>query len=106
MGRCRAGRAARFGWVDVTVLLAALAGALGIHEPGITYEALDLPRSNAHGYRDPDDRVPVRPPAWPDYAWHAPLLVADLLPFAPSTLGGYLESTFAEYAREVREELP
>jgi hypothetical protein len=92
--------------VDVTMLLAALAGALGIHEPGITYEALDLPRCDADGCRDPDDTVPVKPPAWPDYAWHAPLLVADLLPFAPATLGGYLENTFAEYAREAREELP
>src|SRR5207248_2207810 len=64
--------------VDVTVLLAALAGALGIHEAGITYGALDLPRSNADEYRDGDDRVPVRPPAWPEYAWHAPLLAADL----------------------------
>ena len=92
--------------VDVTMLLAALAGALGIHEPGITYEALDLSRSNVDEYGDPDDAVPVTPPAWPDYAWHAPLLVADLLPFAPATLGGYLERTFAEYAREAREELP
>jgi hypothetical protein len=92
--------------VDVTVLLAALAGALGIHEPGITYEALDLPRPNADEYRDPDDTVPVKPPAWPDYAWHAPLLVADLLPLAPATLAGYLESMFAEYAREAREEQP
>ena len=54
----------------------------------------------------PKTAVPVRPPAWPDYAWHAPLLVADLLPFAPATLAGYLESMFAEYAREAREELP
>ncbi len=68
--------------VDVTMLLAVLAGALGIHESG------------------------VEPPAWPDYAWHAPLLVADLLPFTPATLGGYLEAAFAEYAREAREELP
>ena len=92
--------------VDVTLMLAALAGALGIHEPGITYEALDLPRANADERREPDDTVPVTPPAWPDYAWHAPLLVADLLPFAPATLGSYLESTFAEYAREAREEQP
>jgi hypothetical protein len=92
--------------VDVTMLLAALAGALGIHEPGITYQALDLPRANADEYRDPDDTVPVKPPAWPDYAWHAPLLVADLLPFAPATLAGYLQTTFAEYAREAREEQP
>ena len=92
--------------VDVTVLLAALAGALGIHEPGITYEALDLPRSHPDEPCDPPDTVPVTPPAWPDYAWHAPLLVADLLTLAPATLGAYLESTFAEYAREAREELP
>jgi hypothetical protein len=52
------------------------------------------------------DTVPVEPPTWPDYAWHAPLLVADLLPFTPATLGSYLETTFAEYAREAREELP
>ena len=92
--------------VDVTVLLAALAGALGIHEPGVTYEALDLPRANADECHNLDDTIPVKPPTWPDYAWHAPLLVADLLPFAPSTLRGYLESTLAEHAREAREELP
>ena len=92
--------------VDVTMLLAALAAALGIHEPGITYEALDLPHSDADQGRDPDATVPVKPPTWPDYAWHAPLLVADLLPFAPATLDSYLHSTFAEYAREAHEELP
>jgi hypothetical protein len=92
--------------VDVTTLLAVLAGALGIHEPGITYEALDLPRANADECQNLDDPVPVKPLTWPDFAWHAPLLVADLLPFAPVTLGSCLESTFAEYAREAREELP
>jgi hypothetical protein len=92
--------------VDATVLLAVLASALGIHEPGITYEELNLPRSDADERHDLDDTVPVRPPTWPDYAWHAPLLVADLLPYAPATLDSYLEATFAEYAREAREELP
>jgi hypothetical protein len=91
--------------VDVTVLLAVLVGALGIHEPAITDEALDLARSGADECPDPDGTGPVRPPTWPDYAWHAPLLVADLLPFAPATLDSYLETTFAEYAREAREEL-
>lgn len=108
IGRCY--RAA-VGWlpperIDVTMLLAVLASALGIHEPAIAYEALDLPSSDADECRHPDGTVPVKPPAWPDYAWHAPLLVADLLPFAPATLGSYLETTFAEYAREAREELP
>ena len=86
------------------MLLAVLASALGIHEPGVTYEALDLPRDDAD--RAPDEAVPVTPPTWPDYAWHAPLLVADLLPHAPATLDGYLQTTFDEYAREAREELP
>jgi hypothetical protein len=108
IGRCYRAAAA---WlppdrVDVTVLLALLASALGIHEPGTTDAALDLPRSIADEWHDPDDTVPVEPPTWPDFAWHAPLLVADLLQFAPATLGGYLETTFAEYAREAREALP
>jgi hypothetical protein len=92
--------------VDVTVLLAVLASALGIHEPGVTYEALDLPRGGVDVDGDADEAVPVRPPTWPDYAWHAPLVVADLLPHAPVTLDVYLESTFAEYAREARQEQP
>lgn len=87
VGRCYRSATAWLapGRVDVLVLLAVLAGALGIHEP--------------------DETVPVEP-TWPEHAWHAPLLVADLLPLAPATLGGYLETTFAEYAREAREELP
>ena len=108
IGRCYRAAAA---WlpperVDVTMLLAVLAGALAIHEPAITDEGLDLARSDADECRDADGTVPVNPPTWPDYAWHAPLLVADLLPFAPATLGSYLETAFAEYAREAREELP
>jgi hypothetical protein len=92
--------------IDVTVLLAVLASALGIHEPGVTYQGLALPRSDADEYRDPDETLPIKPPTWPDYAWHAPLLVADLLPYAPATLVSYLEAAFAEYAREAREEFP
>lgn len=108
IGRCYRAAAA---WlpperVDVTVLLAVLASALGIHEPGVTYEALDLPPGSVDLDRDPDEAVRVRPPAWPDYAWHAPLVVADLLPHAPMTLESYLESAFAEYAREASQELP
>jgi hypothetical protein len=108
IGRCYRAAAAwlRPERVDVAVLLAVLAGALGIHEPGITEAALDLPPGDAGEYRDPDESAVVAPPAWPDYAWHAPLLAADLLPFAPATLDSYLEAAFAEYAREAREELP
>lgn len=92
--------------VNAIVLLAALASALGIHEPGITYEALDLLHPDARDYHEPDDTIPVPVPTWPDYAWHAPLLLADLLPFAPATLENYLDITFAEYARQAREEFP
>jgi hypothetical protein len=60
----------------------------------------------AGGPGGPGSGLSVKPPAWPDYAWHPPLLVADLMPFAPAMLGGYLESTFAEYMREAREERP
>ena len=108
IGRCYRVAA---GWlpperVDATVLLAVLASALGIHEPGITYEELGLPRSGDEERGALNDAVPVTSPTWPDYAWHAPLLVADLLPLAPATLDSYLESVFAEYAREAREEFP
>lgn len=108
IGRCYRAAAA---WlppeqVDVTTLLAVLAGALGIHEPATTHEALDLPSAETDQCRVRDDTVQVNTPNWPDYAWHAPLLMADLLPFAPATLGSYLETTFAEYAREAREETP
>lgn len=102
--------------VDVAMLLAVLASALGIHqpgtpepgtpEPGTTYQPPDPPRSHVDERRDPDDANLAATPAWPDYAWHAPLLVADLLPFAPATLDSYLEAAFAEYAREAREEPP
>ena len=100
IGRCYRAAAA---WlpaerVDATVLLAVLAGALGVHEPAVTHEEHELPHA--------DDAGPVDLPSWPDYAWHAPLLVADLLPFAPGTWDSYLETIFAEYAREAREELP
>ncbi len=84
--------------VDVTMLLAVLASALGIHEPAVTDEAAPSP--------EPDEAGPPEPPTWAEYAWHAPLLVADLLPYAPATLDGYIEAAFAEYAREAREELP
>jgi hypothetical protein len=82
--------------VDVTVLLAVLASALGIHEPAVTYPAPE----------PPEDPLAAAPPTWADYAWHAPLVVADLLPFAPATLDTYMEAAFAEYAREAREESP
>lgn len=91
--------------VDIHVLLAVIASSLGIHEPGITYQALDLPQPE-DGWRDPDDTVPVRPPGWTDYAWHAPLLVAQQLTGRRRPLNHYLEATLAEIAREETQEAP
>jgi hypothetical protein len=68
--------------VDVTVLFSVLAGALGV------------------------DDEPDAAPTWSALAWHAPLLVADLLPFAPASLEHYVQTAFAEYDREAREEPP
>ena len=69
--------------------------------------------STVRGCRKPRDQSPDRDdareataPTWPDHAWHAPLLIADLLPHAPATLDAYLAAVFAEYAREAREEQP
>lgn len=96
-GRCHATAVA---WlpperVDVSTLLIVLAGALGIH-----------PYVDAEQPRDQDDAREETAPTWPNHAWHAPLLIAGLLPYAPATLDAYLAAVFAEYAREAREEQP
>lgn len=100
-GRCYAGAVA---WlpperVDVSTLLIVLAGALGIHPH------VDAGQSRDQS-PDRDDACEATAPAWPDHAWHAPLLIAGLLPCAPATLDAYLAAVFAEYAREAREEQP
>jgi hypothetical protein len=92
--------------IDVTTLLTVLASALGIDETTITDDTRDHLAGDTEQGNDSDDAVAAKPLAWPDYAWHAPLLLADLLPFAPATLSNYIETTFTEYAREAREELP
>ena len=77
------------------VLVAVLSSALGIHEPGVTYEEItgpiDAPRPGDDWAGDPDvtsigaapdgQRALSGPTAdrRPQYAWHAPLLIADLL---------------------------
>jgi hypothetical protein len=76
-----------------------LAGALGIHP----YVDAGQPRDQSP---DRDDAREATAPAWPGHAWHAPLLIAGLLPYAPAILDAYLAADFAEYAREAREEQP
>lgn len=89
--------------VDLHVLLAVVASSLGIHEPGVTYQALDLPPAPER-WPDSADTVPVRPPSWADYAWHAPLLIATLVP--GRRVGRYLDQALAEIAREETLEAP
>ncbi len=106
--------------VDVHPLLAVLASALGIHEPGVTYHEITGPPPAAHGddwSGDPDvasigatetvdDPLKVRPPTAAEYAWHAPLLIADLLAVSGRPLGRYLDAAFAEIARGETMEMP
>jgi hypothetical protein len=100
-GRCYAAAVAWLppGRVDVSTLLVVLAGALGIHP------YVDAEQSRDQSL-DRDDSREATAPTWPEHAWHAPLLIADLLPHAPGTLDAYLAAVFAEYAREAREEQP
>jgi hypothetical protein len=108
--------------LDVTTLVAVLASALGIHEPGVTYEDVTGPPPGAgddwagdptggHVYGgtggQPADRlVPSRVPTAAGYAWHAPLLIADLLAASGRRLDGYLDAAFAEIARAETMEMP
>jgi hypothetical protein len=70
--------------VDPDVLLALLAGALGVHHSDEEWH----------------------PPGGAAVAWHAPLLVADLLAVAGRPFAGYLRAAFAEIARAETVELP
>ncbi|SDO97279.1 hypothetical protein SAMN04515671_2528 [Nakamurella panacisegetis] len=95
--------------VRVEALLAVLSSALGIHEPGVTYQEVARP-SVAADWRDPDlpgDRPIVpRAPTAAEYGRHAPLLLADLLSTGGRPLVRYLDAAFAEIARAEAMELP
>jgi hypothetical protein len=110
--------------LDVVALVAVLASALGIQEPGVTYEEVTGPPEGrggdgwagdpvgGHVYgggqapaRDAQE-VPSRVPTPAGYAWHAPLLIADLLAAGGRRLSGYLDAAFAEIARAEIMELP
>jgi hypothetical protein len=83
------------GQIRVTVLIAALASALGIHEPGVTYH---------DGVSTVDSHVEV--PTAEQYLWHGPLLIADLLAAGSRPLGTYLDRAFGELSQEQTSELP
>jgi hypothetical protein len=123
LSRCYQGAA---GWLpvdrlEVSTLVAVLASALGIHEPGVTYEEIISPPGAGRG--DDDDWagdpvgghtyggtstgiVPPQVPTPAAYAWHAPLVIADLLATGRRRLGGYLDAAFTEIARAETMEQP
>jgi hypothetical protein len=124
------------GWLppdrlDAHVLLAALASALGVHEPGVTYEEIVAPpgADAAREWLDPvGGRVigagsggagsggagtagapgpeGVRVPTAAQYAGHAPLLIADLLGGVRRRLNSHLDAAFAEILRAETMEQP
>jgi len=89
--------------VDVSVLIAVLASALGIHEAGVTYvdptPVATVPDELPSESDGSPDEVTGRPPAPAEYAYHAPLLVADLLSRSAFGLSPYLDAAFTEIAR-------
>lgn len=122
LGRCYRGAVS---WlpiesVEVHPLIAVLSSALGIHEPGVTYAEIVGPPdpSRADDWAgDPDvtsigadptidEAMTLRPPTAAEYAWHAPLLIADLLAVSGRTLGRYLNAAFSEIARAETMEMP
>ena len=122
LARCYGGT---IGWlpperIDIPTLVAVVAGALGIHQPGVTYEEVTGPPSRARSGDDwagdpegghvvgggSDEPVPSRVPTPAQYVRHAPLLLADLLAAGARRLGPYLDGVFAEIAREESMEFP
>lgn len=123
LARCFRGAVAwlPFESVDVQVLVAVLSSALGIHEPGVTYEEITGPidtRGTGDDWAgDPDvpsigasaggdTIVTPKAPTTAQYAWHAPLLIADLLTAGGRPLGRYLDGAFTEIARAETMEMP
>ncbi len=121
LSRCYRGA---IGWlpaerVDPHTLIAVLASALGIHEPGVTYTDITAkPPSEAEDWvGDPvggsvvggggtEEPQALRVPTPADYAWHAPLMIADQLATGRRRLDSYLDLVFAEIVRAEMMELP
>ena len=109
LARCHRNAAGWLGdMVDVRVLVAVLASALGIHEAGLTYQEVNSPRTATDEWPPPEitDRSVAAPPSPAEFAWHAPLVLSDLLAAGGRRLSPYLDSAFAEIARGEQMELP
>jgi hypothetical protein len=104
--------------VDANVLLAVLASALGIHEPGVTYDDITAPPTEADewtstpiGSESMDGEsmggaTGIKAPTTAEYAWHAPILIADLLAHGRRSLTYYLDAAVTEIARAETMEMP
>jgi hypothetical protein len=99
--------------VDANVLLAVLASALGIHEPGVTYDDITAPpaatdewTSTPIGADSRPSEVVIKAPTTIEYARHAPILIADLLATGHRSLTYYLDAAFTEIARAETMEMP
>lgn len=100
--------------VSTPVLIAVVSSALGIHEPGVTYQELLATATAPTEWSDPDlggsdgsrPATAERPPTAAEYAWHAPLLIASLLASGGDLLDHHLDAAFAEIARAETMELP
>jgi hypothetical protein len=76
-------------------IVAVLANALGVHEAGLNYDEV-----GSYGERGaPPDPDLEKAPSLADFAWHAPLVVADLLAAGARPLRPYLDAAFTEIAR-------
>ena len=75
-------------------VIAVLASALGIHEAGLNYDEPGRPPDPEAG---PWEEEVAKAPLPVDFAWHAPLVVAELLAGRP--LRRHLDAAFTEIAR-------
>jgi hypothetical protein len=118
LGRCyRSAHAFLGDVVDVQVLIAVLAAALGIHEAGLTYQAETMYQNAGPIGAAADEWPPApptddgevmtgRPPAPAEFAWHAPLVIADLLAASHRRIAPYLDAAFADLATGAAMDLP
>jgi hypothetical protein len=118
LARCYRGASAFLGdAVDVRVLIAVLAAALGIHEAGLTYQAEPIYQQVDPVETATDDWPPApqadegetatgRAPTPAEFAWHAPLVIADLLAAGGRRIGPYLDVAFADLATGAAMDLP
>lgn len=110
LGRCYRGAHGLLGdAVDVRVLIAVLAAALGIHEAGLTYlevGPIETATDDWPPQADEGDMATGRPPTPAEFAWHAPLVIADLLAAGGRRIGPYLDTAFADLAAGAAMDTP